>query len=61
MYINLYRFIVLILITHVLWYDTRQENYYFIRKVIDKWTKFKIKTLSRRGIVRKPVGDTNEI
>ena len=31
-------FIVLILIIHVLWYDTREENYYFIRKVIVKRT-----------------------
>ena len=36
MYISLSHFIVLILIMHVLLYDTRQENYYFIRKVIDK-------------------------
>ena len=33
MYINLYQFIVLILIIHVLRYDydTQQENYYLIR------------------------------
>ena len=36
MYKSLYHLIVLILIIHVLWYDTKQENYYLIRKVIDK-------------------------
>ena len=40
-YISLNHFIVLIFIIHVLWYDTRQENYYFISKVIDKRTKIK--------------------
>ena len=40
---NLYHFIVLIMLIHVLWYDTRQENYYFIRKVNDRRTKIKWK------------------
>ena len=39
MNIVLHHFIVLILILHVLWYDIREENYYFIRKVIDRRTK----------------------
>ena len=38
MYRSLYHFIVLILIIHVLWCDTRHENNYFITKVIDKRT-----------------------
>ena len=41
MYRSLYHFIVLILIKHVLWYDTRQENNYFITTEIDKKTKIK--------------------
>ena len=49
MYINLYHFIVLILIIHVL-YDTRQENYYFIRKVIDKRTKINSKCCRSGGL-----------
>ena len=48
MYISLPNFIVLILIMHVLLYDKRQENYDFIRKVIDKRTKMKSKC-SRGG------------
>ena len=36
MYRSLHHFIVLILIIHVLWHDTRQENNYSITKVIDK-------------------------
>ena len=50
MYISLSHFIVLILIIHVLWYDTRQENYYFITKVIDKITKVKSKCCQGEGL-----------
>ena len=39
MYRSLHHFIVLIMIIHALWYDTRQENNYFITKVIDKRKK----------------------
>ena len=45
MYRSLHHFIVLIMIMHVLWYDTRQENNYFITKVIDKRKKKKRKML----------------
>ena len=48
-YISLSHFIVLILIRHVLLYDTRQENYYFIRKVIDTCKRTKIKLKCSRG------------
>ena len=41
MYRSLYHFIVLILIIHVLWCDTRHKNNYFITKVIDKRTEIK--------------------
>ena len=41
MYRSLYHFIVVILIIYVLWCDTRQENNYFITKVIDKRTEIK--------------------
>ena len=50
MYITLYHFIVLILIIHVLRYDTRQDNYCFIRKVIDKRTKIKSKSCRGGGL-----------
>ena len=39
MYGSLYHFIVLILIIHVLWCDTRQDNNYIFTKVIDKRTE----------------------
>ena len=46
MYVSLsHFFFVLILIMHVLLHDT-QENYYFIRKEIDKRTKIKSKSLN---------------
>ena len=49
MKIGLHHFIVLILILHVIWYDTRQEHYYLIRKGID------IKMLSRPRIEPMPI------
>ena len=40
MNIGLNHFIVLILKLHVLWYDTLQENYYFIEmELIGEWKK----------------------
>ena len=48
--ICLYHFIVLILIIHVLWCDTRQEKNYFITKVIDKRTKIKWKCCQAGGL-----------
>ena len=50
MYISLYHFIVLVLIIHILRYHTRQDNYYFIRKVIDKKTKIKSKCCRGGGL-----------
>ena len=49
MYINLYHFIMLILIIHVLWYDTGQVNDNFFRKVIDKRTKIESIHVCCRG------------
>ena len=57
MYISLHHFIVLILIIHILFYDTRQEHHYFITnfKAIDKSeNENKIKMLSRRRIEPMP-------
>ena len=57
MHISRYLFIVLILILHVPWYDTRQENYYFIRKLENE---SKIKMLSRWSIEPMPTDTENQ-
>ena len=57
MHISRYLFIVLILILHVPWYDRRQENYYFIRKLENE---SKIKMLSRWRIEPMPTDTENQ-